>query len=300
MSACFDLKALREQGAAFVRGGFAPCAVALAMVLAMVSVADAGAIGSNSAFITTNVFPDSFGCGNYAFEISLWNVGPDDMVSVMLPIYDIDAVCYVYAPPHWTWELLDPATGEIWDIDTDAATGTFSTVFAAPGGPYGPMDWSYVGVSDPNAGLYTRPAAFDVADLPFILHIYTIPDGSSQPEDPIPADGFRAEFYYLTPYDATPAPYLAGHLFAGTTLGGTAPFGGYQGIMPNSPTYDPVTPACDGDVDGDHDVDFADLNELLDHWGASVPPGTMGDLDKNGTVNFADLNILLDSWGDSC
>ena len=32
-----------------------------------------------------------------------------------------------------------------------------------------------------------------------------------------------------------------------------------------------VTPGCSGDVTGDHVVDFADLNELLENWGTMCP-----------------------------
>ncbi|MCA9309980.1 MAG: hypothetical protein KDA21_02175, partial [Phycisphaerales bacterium] len=37
-----------------------------------------------------------------------------------------------------------------------------------------------------------------------------------------------------------------------------------------------------GDVDGDCAVGFSDLNDLLDNWGASVPPGRFGDLNGDG------------------
>ncbi len=62
----------------------------------------------------------------------------------------------------------------------------------------------------------------------------------------------------------------------------------------------PVVTECPGDVNGDLSVDFADLNELLDHWGETVEPGTLGDVDGSGMVDFADLNLLLDEWGTVC
>ena len=46
--------------------------------------------------------------------------------------------------------------------------------------------------------------------------------------------------------------------------------------------------------DGDDNVGFADLNALLNEWGASTP---VADLDCNGAVGFADLNALLNAWG---
>ncbi len=58
-----------------------------------------------------------------------------------------------------------------------------------------------------------------------------------------------------------------------------------------------ATPNCPGDTDGDNDVDFADLNTLLDNWGTAGPEG---DVDTDGDVDFEDLNILLDNWGGNC
>ncbi len=52
-----------------------------------------------------------------------------------------------------------------------------------------------------------------------------------------------------------------------------------------------------GDLDGDGDVDAADLAILLDSWG---PCGTCwdcpADLDGDCTVGAADLAILLGNW----
>jgi hypothetical protein len=55
-----------------------------------------------------------------------------------------------------------------------------------------------------------------------------------------------------------------------------------------------------GDLDGDGDVDFADLLIVLAAWGAcgAAPTGQCsGDLDGDGVVGFADLLILLSMWG---
>ncbi|MCA9309605.1 MAG: hypothetical protein KDA21_00230 [Phycisphaerales bacterium] len=55
--------------------------------------------------------------------------------------------------------------------------------------------------------------------------------------------------------------------------------------------------ACGADIDGSNQVDFADLNVLLEQWGTSGPEG---DVDGSGAVDFADLNILLNGWGQPC
>ena len=53
--------------------------------------------------------------------------------------------------------------------------------------------------------------------------------------------------------------------------------------------------ACGPDLDGDGDVDAADLAELLADWGPC--PGCAADLDFDGDVDAADLAELLASWG---
>ena len=54
---------------------------------------------------------------------------------------------------------------------------------------------------------------------------------------------------------------------------------------------------CAGDVNGDLQVDVADLLLLINYWGASDPP--FGDLDGDQDVDTSDLLILIGDWG-SC
>ncbi|MEM8495741.1 MAG: hypothetical protein AAF663_10180, partial [Planctomycetota bacterium] len=60
-----------------------------------------------------------------------------------------------------------------------------------------------------------------------------------------------------------------------------------------------------GDADVDGRVDQADLNAVLNNWGAvmaaDTPPElawTRGDLDGSGAVEQGDLNAVLNHWGD--
>ena len=54
-----------------------------------------------------------------------------------------------------------------------------------------------------------------------------------------------------------------------------------------------VSFTCEGDFNGDGQIDGADLGLLLGAWGA---PGTT-DLNGDGTTDGADLGLLLGSWG---
>ena len=49
------------------------------------------------------------------------------------------------------------------------------------------------------------------------------------------------------------------------------------------------------DVDGDGEVGFLDLIEILTDWGPC--PGCGADLDGNGSVDNGDLIRVLASWG---
>ena len=49
-----------------------------------------------------------------------------------------------------------------------------------------------------------------------------------------------------------------------------------------------------GDLDGDGDVDGADLGLLLGDFGISGP--SIADLNHDGRVDGADLGILLGAW----
>jgi hypothetical protein len=60
-------------------------------------------------------------------------------------------------------------------------------------------------------------------------------------------------------------------------------------------------PPCHGDMDGDRDVDSADLAILLGNYGMSEGAGGPdGDLNCDGDVDLSDLAALLSVYGETC
>ncbi|MBC8310221.1 MAG: hypothetical protein ISR75_06245 [Phycisphaerales bacterium] len=55
-----------------------------------------------------------------------------------------------------------------------------------------------------------------------------------------------------------------------------------------------TAPSIPGDVDGDGDVDLADLLALIAAWGSG---DAAADVNGDGVVNTADLLILIANWG---
>jgi hypothetical protein len=66
-------------------------------------------------------------------------------------------------------------------------------------------------------------------------------------------------------------------------------FRGFVATLP--PAIDP----CNDDLNGDGQVGFTDLTQLLGSWGPC--PACPEDLDGDGAVGFTDLTQLLGSWG---
>jgi len=58
---------------------------------------------------------------------------------------------------------------------------------------------------------------------------------------------------------------------------------------------------CTGDLDGNGNIDLADLARLLAHYGTTGDAQYAdGDLDGNGNVGPADLAALLAHYGETC
>jgi hypothetical protein len=72
---------------------------------------------------------------------------------------------------------------------------------------------------------------------------------------------------------------------------------GWHNVLPEDDYGIPALD-CDGDLDGDGAVGFADLLVLLAAWGpCPADDDCLADLDRDGSVDFADLLSMLATWG---
>lgn len=63
---------------------------------------------------------------------------------------------------------------------------------------------------------------------------------------------------------------------------------------------EPPPPVCQGDLNGDQEVGFADLNMLVSVFNTTGAPGFPGDIDGDGDCDFNDLNALISVFNTSC
>lgn len=61
-----------------------------------------------------------------------------------------------------------------------------------------------------------------------------------------------------------------------------------------------VAPACEGDLNGDLNVDLQDLAVLLVNFGMVNGGPQEGDINGDGIVDLADLSLMLFSFGTLC
>ncbi|MBU0616736.1 MAG: hypothetical protein KKI02_03375, partial [Planctomycetes bacterium] len=72
-------------------------------------------------------------------------------------------------------------------------------------------------------------------------------------------------------------------------------------LYATSPAYGLGDVPCPGDLDGDYDVDLADLSQLLSNYGTAQGASYEdGDLDGDGDVDLSDLAALLAVYGTTC
>ena len=108
---------------------------------------------------------------------------------------------------------------------------------------------------------------------------------------PPSADGFVS-------YDETSvADGAATYILSGSC--GLTDFVGYPGIGFPDPewtiqmSFVADEEPCTGDLNGDGEVGFSDLQLILSAWETS----TAGDANGDGVTNFSDLQVILSAWG---
>jgi hypothetical protein len=76
---------------------------------------------------------------------------------------------------------------------------------------------------------------------------------------------------------------------------------GHRDVFLDDVSLHLVSDECPGDLDGDGDVDLADLAQLLSHYGMTEGATYEdGDLDGDGDVDLSDLAALLAEYGTVC
>jgi hypothetical protein len=77
----------------------------------------------------------------------------------------------------------------------------------------------------------------------------------------------------------------------------------YQGLAPDIGAFE--TPACalEGDVDGDGDVDIADIMLVASLWHTALGDPDFNpdyDLDSDGDIDIVDIMLVAVQWGKRC
>jgi hypothetical protein len=195
-------------------------------------------------------------------------------------------------PKHWI--LTDPANAV--EIPFIEGPPKIVTVTPAPGSEAAPGDALTISVQFHKdvvaeaehfslVGGATGPVAFSFA-YDAITQTATL-----TPDTPLPADD-----YTLTVTDQI-VDVAAGLALDGEVLDPRDPAALPSGDgLPGGTAIVEFTVLVGGDLDGDGDVDQADLGIFLSDWGCTGQD-CVGDIDGDGDTDHADLGILLANWG---
>jgi WD40 repeat protein len=237
-----------------------------------------------------------------------------------------DALMKVWALP--SGSLVESFSNAVQDL----AFSPDGTILAIASGDtvelWDPADWSLIHTIDTDAGVDWISWSSDGSMIAGALAMYgdnvrvwSVPDGAELHVLPGDQDGFMQSVSFAP--DGTGLVAASGYthtiqvwdltsetlvdqytaetgwgLFPKTTVA-LSPNGAWLGYGRNDATIVMATSPFGaagvvGDLDGDADVDGADLGVLLAAWGACG--GCEEDLDGNGEVDGADLGVLLSQW----
>ena len=112
-----------------------------------------------------------------------------------------------------------------------------------------------------------------------------------------PTHGIRPLSKILEPIGTPFADYVRTNAL-GVSADGRVIVGEGEKIGGEQRAWMVVIPAyCPGDVNGDEQVNFDDLNAVLGNWNTT---NMAGDTNNDDLVNFDDLNLVLSNWGADC
>jgi hypothetical protein len=169
------------------------------------------------------------------------------------------------------------------------------------GGCYGQLDKAWLYTSDSCGGETISTTSVNDGAWHFVVSTY-----AAGKVEKIFIDGVEEDSNAPSIVNAVAnASFIVGGIMVGST-----PTGLFDGLIDDVQVYDrallcreivsmfmspgTIAPGATSDLNGDGEVDGADLGILLSAWGTPA-----ADLNGDGTTDGADLGILLSEWG-SC
>lgn len=251
---------------------------------------------------------------NSGFGFNAWTGARQTVIAQQLPIVekwtaDNDGPGGLIESPDGRAVILSKVTSNgdmtwnyeyaVYNIDMDRQIGSFRVPIPA-------------GVTITNVGFYNTPQheAFNAAvgdagrkaidNLAWTSMVdagsvewSTVPFASGQPSNPL-RWGNMYNFWFTATTGPTDGLVTAGLFKPGVV-------GSIDGLT-DVPQAPPPPPFCLGDANGDGQVNFADLTQVLTTFGATYTPGSagLGDSNNDGSVDFGDITTSLTQFGSTC